>query len=76
MYWVFMAGAEWIYARFMDWLVYSFIIFYCIICILLITICSILILLAVLQCVNKETIYWIGPALIDCTKITILVVYN
>ena len=30
--------------------------FYCIICIFLITICTILILLAVLQCVNKETI--------------------
>ena len=56
MYWVFIAGAECINARFMYWLVYSFIILYCIICILLITICTILILLAVLQCVNKETI--------------------
>ena len=37
-------------------LVYYSIIFYCIICILLITICTISILLAVLQCVNKETI--------------------
>ena len=55
MYWVFIAGAECIHARFIYWLVYSFIIFYCIICILLITICTILTLLAVLQCVNKET---------------------
>ena len=61
MYWVFIAEAECIHARFMYWLVYSFnnffYYFYCIICILLITICTILILLAVLQCMNKETIF-------------------
>ena len=57
MYWVFIAGAECIHARFMYWLVYSFIVFFnCIICILLIIICTILILLAVLPCVSKETI--------------------
>ena len=53
MYWVLIAGAECIHARFMYWLVYFF---YCIIYIVLIIICTILILLAVSQCVNKETI--------------------